>query len=81
MSLSAGTRLGMYEILEPIGAGRMGEVYKGRDTRLDHTVALKVSRGRIRDGRILDTQTLILSARKPCIERTIPIFPYPDFTL
>ena len=42
MPLAAGTRLGPYEILAPIGAGGMGEVYKGRDTRLDRTVAIKV---------------------------------------
>jgi eukaryotic-like serine/threonine-protein kinase len=42
MSLGAETRLGPYEILGLIGAGGMGEVYKGRDTRLDRTVAVKV---------------------------------------
>ena len=44
MPLVSGTRLGPYEILAPIGAGGMGEVYKGRDTRLDRTVAIKVSK-------------------------------------
>ena len=44
MPLVSGTRLGPYEILEPIGAGGRGEVYKGRDTRLDRTVAIKFSK-------------------------------------
>ncbi len=42
MSVNPGTRFGPYEILSPIGAGGMGEVYRARDTRLDRIVAIKV---------------------------------------
>ena len=42
MTLSAGTRLGPYEVIAPIGAGGMGEVYRARDTKLKRDVALKV---------------------------------------
>src|SRR6059036_745052 len=42
MTLASGSRLGPYEILAPIGAGGMGEVYRARDTKLNRDVAIKV---------------------------------------
>lgn len=42
MSLASGSRLGPYEILAPLGAGGMGEVYRAKDPRLGRDVAIKV---------------------------------------
>src|ERR1700740_624388 len=49
MPLSVGTRLGLYEILAPRGAGGMGEVYRARDPRMGREVAIKLSAERFSD--------------------------------
>ena len=50
MALAPGSRLGPYEVISPLGAGGMGEVYKARDTRLGRTVAIKVLAPALSDG-------------------------------
>ena len=42
MSLAKGTRIGSYEVIAPLGAGGMGEVYRARDSRLNRDVAVKI---------------------------------------
>ncbi len=54
LKLRPGFRLGLYEILAPLGAGGMGEVYRARDTKLDRDVAIKVLPSRLSD----DSQAL-----------------------
>jgi TolB-like protein/tetratricopeptide (TPR) repeat protein len=49
MALTAGTRLGAYQVLAPLGAGGMGEVYRAMDTRLGREVAVKVISGHLMD--------------------------------
>jgi serine/threonine protein kinase len=47
MELKPGTKLGPYEVISPISAGGMGQVWKARDTRLDRIVAIKTSHERL----------------------------------
>jgi Tol biopolymer transport system component len=72
MPLAPGTRLGPYEILAPLGAGGMGEVYRARDTRLAREVAVKILpgdflEGKERKGRFEREAKLLASLNHPNI--------------
>ena len=60
MSLSVGTRLGPYEIIAPLGAGGMGEVYRARDTKLNRDLAITILLASVAD----DPERLARSAAK-----------------
>ena len=68
MALSAGTRLGSYEILAPLGAGGMGEVYRGRDTKLGRDVAIKVLPAEVEQGYEVPRRTLIRVTLDPAAD-------------
>src|SRR4029077_9632408 len=67
MSLASGTRLGQYEILGPLGAGGMGEVYRARDPKLDREVAIKVLPGH------LTSDAVALSRCEPAPKAVAPL--------
>ena len=73
MQLSVGDRLGPYEVLAPIGAGGMGEVWKGRDTRLDRMVAIKVSKEKFSERFSRESRSIAaLNHREHC-GRVLPV--------
>jgi eukaryotic-like serine/threonine-protein kinase len=63
MAIEAGSRLGPYEVLGPLGAGGMGEVYRARDTRIGREVAVKVLPASLSDDR---------ERLRPCCDLEIP---------
>jgi tricorn protease-like protein len=77
MPLATGARLGPYEILAPIGAGGMGEVYKARDNRLDRHVAIKILAAHIAGDPGVDFR-LSPDNKKLAFSRTIQQFQAPD---
>ena len=67
MELAEGTKLGPYEIVAPVGAGGMGQVWKARDTRLERIVAIKTSQVQFSAGRYTLHLSVQLSAPRPRI--------------
>jgi len=70
MSLANGTRLGAYEVLSPIGAGGMGEVYRARDTRLNREVAIRVSAERFSER----FEQIMVTRRSSILPRTANVW-------
>jgi eukaryotic-like serine/threonine-protein kinase len=65
MPLAAGSKLGPYEIVAPIGAGGMGEVYRVRDPRMGRDVAIKVAAERFSDRFSLEVHAIAASTTAP----------------
>src|SRR5213083_2809351 len=74
MSLSPGSRLGLYEVLAPLGAGGMGEVYRAHDTKLDRDVAIKV----LRDAFAADPERMARFQREA---RTLAALNHPNIAI
>ena len=75
MSVTAGTCLGPYEIIDPIGAGGMGEVYKARDTRLGRLVAIKIANDQVQS--VSNTSRLASGPASACGHVQNPGFTVP----
>ena len=66
MPLAAGTRLGPYEIVAPLGEGGRGEVYRARDPRLNREVAIKTSREQFNERFEREARAVAAASASPC---------------